>query len=123
MNFNNNSSWIPEIMYEESSEGSATSQLPFVPVPEGESMPTLLYIFESRETGEYEPGLSGEEVPVIQMDLHQYADMVVLKENLAPDVYDVVRSALGLESMTTAAIKGREITERIRGNVITEDSW
>ncbi len=120
MNSNNNS-WIPEIMYEESSDGSATSQLPFVPVPEGESMPTLLYVFESRETGEYEPGLSGEEVPVIQMDLHQYADMSALKENLTPDVFDVVRSALGLEPMSTATIKGRAITERIRGNVTTED--
>ena len=75
----NSSEWIPEIMYEEDPEG-ISSHIPFIMVPGGETMPQLLYIFESRETGEFEPGLSGEEVPVIEWDLHQYADMLALKK-------------------------------------------
>ena len=43
-------------------------------------MPNLLYIFEARETGEFEPGPEGEDLPVTEMDLHQYADLAVLKE-------------------------------------------
>ena len=115
------SNWIPEIMYEESHDEGITSQIPFVPVPEGETMPNLLYVFESRETGEFEPGLDGEEVPVIQMDLHQYADMAVLKEKLNLELYDAVRMALCLEPMSTAAVKGRAITNKIRGNVTPEE--
>ena len=42
--------WVPEIMYEESEDGS--SAIPFIMVPEGKTMPHLLYIFESRDTGE-----------------------------------------------------------------------
>jgi hypothetical protein len=72
--------WIPEIMYEESEEGS--SHIPFIMVPEGQTMPNLLYIFESRDTGEKEPGLDGEAVPIIEWDLHQYADMLILKNKL-----------------------------------------
>ena len=112
----NSSSWVPEIMYEEAQDGES-SQLPFVMVPDGEEMPHLLYIFESRETGEFEPGLEGEEVPVIEWDLHQYADMVILKDNLHLDLYDKVRQALGLESMSSAVQKGKKITQRIRDTV------
>ncbi len=108
--------WVPEIMYEEAAEGES-SQIPFIMVPSEELMPQLLYIFESRETGEFEPGLEGEEVPVIEWDLHQYADMAILKSNLDLDLYDKVRNALGLESMASAITKGRKITQKIRDTV------
>tara|TARA_Y100001937_G_C6914894_1_gene239110 strand:+ start:136 stop:477 length:342 start_codon:yes stop_codon:yes gene_type:complete len=107
--------WIPEIMYEESEEGS--SNIPFIMVPTGETMPHLLYMFESRATGEEEPGLDGNPVPIVEWDLHQYADMAVLKDNLSFEVYDQVREALGLESMTSAVEKGKKISDKIRGNV------
>ena len=108
-------SWIPEIMYEESDEGS--SNIPFIMVPKNETMPALLYMFESRATGEEEPGLDGNPVPIVEWDLHQYADMAILKENLTSAVYDKVREALGLESMTEAVKKGKKISDKIRGNV------
>ena len=108
--------WVPEIMYEESNEG-VSSQIPFIMVPQEEEMPSLLYVFESRETGETEPGQDGEEVPVVQWDLHQYADMLVLKEKLGHDGYDAVRIALGLEPLAVAASKGQNITENIRDNL------
>jgi hypothetical protein len=107
--------WIPEIMYEESEEGS--SHIPFIMVPEGQTMPNLLYIFESRDTGEKEPGLDGEAVPIIEWDLHQYADMLILKNKLDIQTYDKVRNALGLEPLLTAIEKGQNISKNIRNNI------
>ena len=107
------SSWVPEICYEEEMDG-VSSHIPFIQVPENENMPNLLYIFESRETGEFEPGLEGEPVPVIQLDLHQYANLGVLKKVFDPQSYDYIRKALGLESLAEASEKGRKVTEKVR---------
>ena len=90
--------WIPEICYEDSEEG-LSSHIPFIQVPATEEMPRMLFIFESRETGETEPGPEGEELPVTELDLHQYANMAVLKERLNWIEYDNVRYALGLEPL------------------------
>ena len=107
------SKWFPELMYEDDENGQA-SKIPFIAVPDDEEMPKVLFVFESRETGEVEPGPEGEDLPVVQWDLHQYADMAVLKENLATETFDLVRAALGLEPVKTAAAKGSKITENIR---------
>ena len=109
--------WIPEIMYEETPEEGFTSNIPFIPVPENEEMPIILYVFESRETGEFEPGPKGEDLPVTEMELHQYADMSLLKQNLDLSTYDLVREALGLEPLKEAAEKGKEITNNVRQNI------
>ena len=107
--------WIPEIMYEESEEGS--SHIPFIMVPKDQTMPSLLYIFESSDTGEKEPGFDGEPVPIIEWDLHQYADMLILKNKLDIQTYDKVRNALGLEPLLTAVEKGQNISKNIRNNI------
>jgi hypothetical protein len=107
------SNWIPEILYEDD-DGGLTSNIPFIQVPEDQEMPKLLFIFESRETGEFEPGPDGEELPVTELDLRQYADMSVLKKNLNWVEYDNVRFALGLEPMKTAAMKGQKITSNVK---------
>ena len=112
--------WVPEIMYEEQQDG-VSSQIPFIMVPQEEEMPKLLYMFESRETGTFEPGTDGEEVPVIEWDLHQYADMAVLKENLSLTEYDSVRFALGLEPLLSAAKKGTKITQNIRDKISIDE--
>ena len=104
-------------MYEDNGEASFSSSIPFIPVPTSEKMPQMLYIFESRETGEFEPGPDGEDLPVTEMDLHQYADMAILKTNLDDQTFDVVRNALGLEALKTASVKGTAITENIRKNL------
>jgi hypothetical protein len=109
--------WIPEIMYEGEGDDTLTSNIPFIPVPEGEEMPEVLFVFESRETGDVEPGPEGEELPVTELELHQYGDMMVLKEKLDSETYDRVRGALGLEPMTSASRKGAEISERIKQNL------
>lgn len=108
--------WVPEIMYEEV-DGGVSSNIPFISVPPNEVMPKMLFIFESRDTGEIEPGPSGEQLPIFELDLHQYADMAILKQNLPEVVYDQVRSALGLESLSTASKKGKQITDNIRKNI------
>jgi len=115
MNRKNN--WVPEIMYEDPSEIGASGAIPFIPVPNNEKMPRILFIFESRETGEFEPGPDGEELPVTEMDLHQYADMLILKEKLDTKTYDKVRTALGLEPMKTAVEKGNKITQNVKKNL------
>ena len=107
--------WVPEIMYEEGTDGA--SNLPFIQVPQDEEMPKLLYIFESRETGEKEPGPSGEELPVFEWDLHQYADMEELKRRLSPIEYDNVRFALGLDPLDTATSKGKQISQNVRSTL------
>tara|TARA_B100000214_G_C23935052_1_gene612749 strand:+ start:487 stop:831 length:345 start_codon:yes stop_codon:yes gene_type:complete len=108
--------WIPEILYEEGEEGQS-SAIPFIMVPAEEEMPKLLYIFESRVTDESEPGMEGEEIPIVEWDLHQYADMLILKDGLDTETYDKVRECLGLEPMAVATVKGQKITDTVRVNL------
>lgn len=111
-----NKNWYPEIVYEDDDNGM-TSKIPFIMVPPEEVMPKIIFMFESRQTGEFEPGDDGEELPIVEMDLHQYADMAVLKEKLSIHLYDQVRHALGLKPIATAAAQGKEITNKIRENL------
>lgn len=108
-------SWQPEIMYEDGD--GASSRFPFVLVPAGQEMPKILYIIESRDSGERETLEDGSEHPVMDMEMHQYADMVLLKQNLDPGTFDAVRQALGLEPLAVATAKGEKITESIRKNL------
>jgi hypothetical protein len=108
--------WIPEIMYEEGDDGMS-SNIPFIMVPQDEDMPKMIFIFESRETGEFEPNEEGDPVPILEMDLHQYADMLSLKEGLDAETYDKVRVCLGLQPMKEAVPAGRKITENVRKNI------
>jgi len=108
-------------MYEGDTDEGLTSNIPFIPVPEDEEMPKILFIFESRATGEFEPGPEGEPLEVTELDLHQYANMAVLKEKLNWVEYDNVRHALGLLKMATAREKGSEISNKILGNIQKND--
>ena len=107
------SQWIPEIYYEETDEG-LTSHIPFISVPPNESMPKILFMFESRETGEEEVGPDGQPLPIVDLDLHQYGNMNTLRDNLPRDLYDIVRRALGLEPLEQATEKGQAITSAVR---------
>lgn len=111
-----NNNWIPEICYEEDADG-LSSHIPFIQVPEGKVMPQFLFIFESKETGEFEPGEDGNPLPIYDMDLHQYADMSTLKAGLDPETFDKVRAVLGLEPLVVAAQKGQEISKKVRENL------
>lgn len=100
-------------MYNEPDDSSPVSRIPFIPVPEDELMPKILFIFESRATNETEPGPDGVNYPVMQWDLHQYADMNTLKNKLPESVFDQVRVALDLEPLDVAAKKGEKILKNI----------
>jgi len=108
--------WVPEICYEEVEDG-LTSHIPFIEPPNDVAMPKILFIFESRSTGETEPGLDGEEVPIVELNLHQYANMNSLRDQLPQGIYDIIRLALGLESLATAVEGGKKITENIRAKL------
>ena len=116
-NDHNLKSWIPEITYEEIQDG-ISSNIPFINVPADESMPKILFIFESKETGEFEPGAEGEMLPIVEMDLHQYADMSYLKKGLSPELYDQVRLCLGLEPLNVATLAGQKLSQKIKKNVL-----
>lgn len=106
-----NKAWIPEIMYEED------SQIPFIQVPENQPDPHILFIFVNRETGETEPDEDGNESPVVEMDLRQFADLKILKEKLTETEYDRVRSVLGLLPLKEATARGKEITMNVAKNL------
>ena len=108
--------WIPEIVYEDDENGM-TSRIPFIMVPKEEVMPKLIFMFESRETGEFEPDSEGNPLPIVDMELHQYADMIYLKKGLPEDVYDMVRGCLGLKPLREASRAGSNITNKIRENL------
>lgn len=116
MGNNKKESWHPEIVYEDTDDGQL-GNLPLVHVPPGEEMPKFLLIWEATDTGEIEPGPEGEEMPVVQWDLRQYAQMEVLKAKLSPIDYDKVRVALGLQPLKEAVAAGQKITQRVRDNI------
>jgi hypothetical protein len=106
-------------MYEEDVNGISQS-LPFILVPNGEVMPSFLLIWEQRDTGEIEPGPNGEEIPIVEADLRQYARMDQLKRNLSASEYDRVREALGLEPLQVATRKGKTISSKVKSNISDE---
>lgn len=114
-NKNKRKEWVPEIYYEDSASGG--SNLPFIQVPADQEMPKLLFIFESKETGEVEPGPKGEDLPVYDFVLHQYVDMDSLKRGLTSEEYDRVRSVLNLLPLKEAQEKGSKITDSVRDKV------
>jgi hypothetical protein len=99
-------------MYEEDLDGTS-QQLPFILVPGDEEMPKFLLMWEHRDTGEIEPGPAGEEMPIVESTLRQYALMDVLKSKLTASEYDRVRQALGLEPLASASTKGKAISDRV----------
>ena len=104
--------WVPEIVYEEGG-----SKIPYIHVPDEEQDPGILFIFISRQTGETEPGDDGEEVPIVEMDLRQFADMSVMKSRLPSDIYDQVRAAVGLLPLKEAEDRGRQISGLVKDGV------
>lgn len=110
--------WVPEIMYEELGDEGITQSIPFVQVPPEKEMPGIIFMFASTATGETEPGPEGEELPITDLDLHQYANLAYIKEALTEDEYDKVRVSLGLEPLRMAAAKGQKITQNIRKNLV-----
>ena len=105
--------WVPEIMYEEYEEDSLSGGFPFIQVTEDKEMPDILFMFGSQDTGEFAPDSEGEPEPIVEMELYQYANMQYLKEGLTTEVYDLVRTCLGLEPLGIATTKGMSQSKKI----------
>ena len=97
-----NQRWIPEIFYEETSDG-LTKGLPFVNIPQDKAMPSALFICEVRDA----------EDDMKDLAIHMFANMTVLKSQLSEEEYNNVRLALGLEDLDTASKKGQKITDAL----------
>lgn len=108
--------WIPSIEYE-SDESGEVSDLPFINVPMEHAMPSLLWFWEHRETGEFEVGPKGKELPIVERDLHQYVDMKKLYSFLSPEMYDKFRVTLGLKPLKVATKEGQQLTNKIKENI------
>ena len=97
-----NQKWIPEIFYEETSDG-LTKGLPFVNIPQDKAMPSALFICEVRDA----------EDDMKDLAIHMFANMTVLKSQLSKEEYNKVRIALGLEDLECASKKGEKITDAL----------
>jgi|688.fasta_scaffold1203109_2 hypothetical protein len=107
--------WIPEIVYEQS-EGK-DSKLPFIHLPDDATAPPVLFFLVTKKTDETEKNENGEDIPVLDMELTQYGNMNLLRDNLPSQVYDEVRRCLGLTPLAEATASGVKITESIRKNL------
>lgn len=102
--------WIPEIYYEENVEG-VTNNLPFIKVPKNKTIPSGFFIYEVRD-------LTEEDVEQeVELTLHMYANMTVLKNSLDLSTFNKVRLSLGLQPLEEAVEKGKEITNSISKNL------
>lgn len=105
---------IPLILYEEpSSNGEKGIPFPYIEVPKGGKMPPVLFIFEYRHTGEFEPDSQGREMPIVDQIPHKYIDMEFLKEKLSPELNDVVRVAVGMKPLKIAQEEGQKILDNV----------
>ena len=105
--------WVPEIVYEEYEEDSLSGGLPFIQVPKDKEMPDILFMFGSKETGDFEPDAEGEPQPIMEMELYQFANMQYLKQGLSPELYDQVRTCLGLQPLDEAQTMGKNVSKNI----------
>lgn len=103
--------WIPEILYEENSEG-LTRGLPFVNVPKEKSMPGMIFLYESRDLKDLE-----EEEVEKEIILHSYANMTLLKQELDLEIFNKVRVCLGLEELKLAEESGKKIIDNVKNNI------
>lgn len=109
---------FPIIYYEESdSASSATNPIPYIEVEKDEPWPFVLFIQEYRHTGEFEPDHKGNPAPILDMIMHQYVDMLTLKEKLSAETYDIVRVALGMKTLKEAQRDGAKILDKVEKNV------
>lgn len=104
---------FPIIYYEEQDKDGGTNPIPYIEVEKEEPWPYVLFIQEYRQTGEHEPDHKGDPVPIYDMVMHQYVDMLTLKEKLSEDTYDIVRLALGMKPLKEAQKEGSKLLDKI----------
>lgn len=113
--------WTPEIFYEENEHGQQET-VPLIDVPKEYLMPASLLVWEHRKTGEFEPGEHGQEIEIVERDLHLYVDMHHMKQKLAPEDLDKIRVSLGMKPLAEAQIAGAAISAKVKQNLETLQS-
>ena len=106
-----NDKWIPEICYQEENEG-LTGGFPFIRVPKEKNMPSSIFIFESRDIKDEE-----DNDLEVEITMHMYSNMNLLKQKLDLETFNKVRLALGLEKIEEAEKKGISINEEINNKL------
>jgi hypothetical protein len=86
-------------------------------LPKGYDAPSVLFVFSNKETDEKDVNEAGEEVPVVEVELMQYANINLLRDNLPVSTYNEIRQALGLKSLEEALSAGKKITDTVRKNL------
>lgn len=105
----------PEIFYED--PDASHSEFPFIQTQKDEKMPSLLWVFDYHDSGEFEPDLKGNPVAIVDQIPHTYCNLQVLKEKLRPELFDEVRGAFGLMPLKESAKLGQEKLDKIFANV------
>lgn len=108
---------LPEICYEEPRPGHPANPFPFISVKKDKTMPNVIFLEERKETGEQEMDAEGNPVDIIDVLMHKFVNMEVLKERLPPHLNDLVRECLGMKPLKEAQRSGQEILDRIIENV------
>jgi hypothetical protein len=112
---------IPTILYEAPRNGKdSASRFPYIESSKTKPMPPVLFIFEYLDTGETEPGSSGEECAIIDAIPHKFLDMELLKEKLPSEINDMIRVAVGMKPLKEAQEKGQQILNKVFGNISAE---
>jgi hypothetical protein len=103
---------IPVILYE-----SEDQALPYIEIEQDDEMPPSIFIQEYKHTGEFEPGVDGEEQSIVDINMHMYVNMEFLKTKVTPQLYDVIRTSIGLKPVVEARAEGQKILDKVYGNV------
>jgi hypothetical protein len=109
---NDKRNWIPEIFYEEGTDGMA-GQFPFIQIPVDKDMPTMLFMLGSKETGEFTPSSNGEPEPIVEMEMYSYVNMQQLQEVMPFEDYDRLRITIGLKPLDEASRLGMQQSEKM----------
>ena len=107
---------LPVILYEEPSPGQPVNPIPYVEVGLKEEMPSVLFISEYKETGEFEPDPQFGSRPIVDMLIHKYVDLDHLKVKLDPKTFDKIRVALGMQPLKQAQKDGKRVLAKVYAN-------
>lgn len=108
---------VPTILYEEPRAGEKPNPIPYIDVSREGKMPPVLFIFEYKQTGEFEPNSSGDSVEIVDQIPHKYVDMEHLKDKLPSHLNDMIRTLLGMKPLKEAQKDGQVVLDKVNKNV------
>jgi len=107
---------IPILYYEEPQPGEPANPIPYIEVGKHEQMPTVLFISEYKETGEFDLDTGFGSQPIVDMLIHSFVSLSHLKKTLKPKLFDQVRVALGMKPLKQAQKEGQHLLDKVMNN-------